>query len=137
MPTVTEGRYSSVMYNSKIDLVETIRAKAKEGLKEKAEEIKREMVGIAPVNKTNPRHAGYLRDHIKIIQDSEYEYFIGTDDVSYAKFANNGRGPVTAPSRPGGKKAFVFEINGKKVITKYVSGFDGNQYVQNTARKFR
>lgn len=110
-----------------INLVEIVRAKAEDALEEKANAIYQEMIRQVPVD------TGNLRDHIKVVKSAEWEYFIGTDDVEYAKFANNGRGPVVPKRKPYLK----FEIDGEVIRTKYAKGYTGRKYVQKTASKFR
>lgn len=110
-----------------INLVEIIRAKADQALERRAKEIYQYMLAQVPVD------TGNLRNHITWKRDNEWQYFIGTDDVEYAKYANSGRGPVVPKKAP----FLQFKIDGRVIRTKYVKGYAGSKYVQNTASRFR
>ena len=113
--------------SGQVNLVEVVEAKAREVLEDKAQLIYRQMKMEVPVD------TGNFRNHIKVVKSAEWEYFIGTDDVDYAKFANNGRGAV----RPVKAPFLQFEINGRVIRTKYAKGYEGRKYVQNTANRFK
>lgn len=65
------------------------------------------------------RHKGEYRNSFMIdTTDSQVTVYT---DLEWAKYVEEGRGPVTA--RPGG--ALCFEINGEKIFAKRVKAYQG------------
>ena len=89
-----------------------------------------------------PVHSGNLKDHVKTVWDGPSSFFVGTDDVSYAKHVYHGRGGfgVGPNGLTSGRKKVLRWIEptyGGEVFAKHVGPAKANDYVARTISRLR